>query len=134
MNSFNHYAYGAVGGWMFETMAGIGADPENPGFKNVLLAPQPDARLGFEASYDSPYGVIKAASKYEDTKWTYSFTLPANTTGSLTIPADSTDITVNGKAVADLTAADGITVKTAADGSTVFDVVCGSFTVVTTLD
>ena len=55
MNSFNHYAYGAVGGWMFETMAGIGADPENPGFKNVLLAPQPDARLGFEASYDSPY-------------------------------------------------------------------------------
>ena len=131
MNSFNHYAYGAVGGWMFESMAGIGADPAAPGFKNVLLTPQPDTRLGFEASYDSPYGVIKTSSAYEGNTWTYAFTLPANTTGTLTIPASATDITVNGKTVAELTAADGIVAVTEADGTTVFTVLCGSFTVVT---
>ncbi|MBO5796735.1 MAG: family 78 glycoside hydrolase catalytic domain, partial [Clostridia bacterium] len=37
MNSFNHYAYGSVAGWMFESMAGIAADPKNPGFKNVII-------------------------------------------------------------------------------------------------
>lgn len=79
------------------------------------------------------YGVIKAASAFTDTTWTYTFTLPANTTGTLTIPANAADITVNGKAASELTAADGITVSTSADGSTVFLVVCGSFTVVTNL-
>ena len=133
MNSFNHYAYGAIGGWMFETMAGIGADPENPGFKNVLLAPKPDERLGFEASYDSPYGVIKAASTFKDSTWTYTFTLPANTTGTLTIPADAESITVNGKAVSELTVADGVTKTVSENGETVISVVCGSFTVVTNL-
>ena len=133
MNSFNHYAYGAVGAWMFETMAGIGADPANPGFKNVLLAPQPDSRLGCEASYDSPYGTIKASSQFEGDTWTYSFTLPANTTGTLTIPADSAKITIGGKPVSALTAEDGITLISSANGTTTFSVVCGSFTVVTNM-
>ncbi len=133
MNSFNHYAYGAVGAWMFEKMAGIGADPQNPGFKHVLLAPQPDKRLGCEASYDSAYGMIKTSSQYEGDTWTYKFTLPANTTGTLTIPYDSAKVTVNGKAIADLTEADGV-LKVETKGSvTVIEVVCGTFTAVVEL-
>jgi len=128
MNSFNHYAYGAVGAWMFETMAGIGADPENPGFKHVLLAPQPDKRLGCEASYDSPYGVIKASSQFEGDAWTYKFSLPANTTAKLTLPKSASDITLNGKALSALTAEDGVLSVTTENGVTVIEVVCGSFT------
>ena len=44
MNSFNHYAYGAVLAWMYKTMAGIAADPRAPGFKNIVMAPKPDRR------------------------------------------------------------------------------------------
>jgi hypothetical protein len=135
MNSFNHYAYGAAAGWMFESMAGIGADLENPGFKNVMLAPQPDARLACEASYDSAYGTIKAKSSYEGDLWTYEFTLPANTTGTLKIPVtDESSCTVGGKSMYALTTeADGMSLVSFVDGVAVFQVVAGSFTVVTRL-
>ena len=135
MNSFNHYAYGAVAGWMFESMAGIGADPENPGFKNVILAPQPDTRLACEASYNSAYGTIKAKSSFEGDVWTYAFTLPANTTGTLKIPvADQSACTVNGKDLSVLTTeSDGIRLVSCEDGMAIFEVVAGSFTVVAEL-
>ncbi len=45
MNSFNHYAYGAVGEWMYDVMAGINIDPNEPGYKHVLIKPQPGGRL-----------------------------------------------------------------------------------------
>ena len=133
MNSFNHYAYGAVAGWMFESMAGIGADPETPGFKNVILAPRPDTRLACEASYNSAYGTIKAKSSFDGDVWTYAFTLPANTTGTLKIPVTS-DATINGKTVAALTLeSDGIKMMSVEDGVAIFEVVAGSFAVVTKL-
>ena len=60
MNSFNHYAYGAVLAWMYGTMAGISEDPKAPGFKHIILAPIPDKRVGHvDASYNSAYGTIK---------------------------------------------------------------------------
>jgi hypothetical protein len=132
MNSFNHYAYGSVAGWMFESMAGIASDPENPGFKNVILAPQPDTRLSCEASYNSAYGTIKAKSSFEGNVWTYEFTLPANTTGSLVIPVKSeADCTVNGKAISELTLEnDGIRLISVKDGVATFEVVAGTFKVV----
>lgn len=42
MNSFNHYAYGAVAGWMFSSMVGMGYDSEHAGFKHIIFAPHPD--------------------------------------------------------------------------------------------
>lgn len=47
MNSFNHYAYGCVCEWMWETMAGISADTSEPGFKRIIMKPIPDKRLEF---------------------------------------------------------------------------------------
>ena len=88
MNSFNHYAYGAVAGWMFSTMAGIRDDPTAPGFKHFVLAPLPDRRIGkVDASFRSPYGTI--ASKWEygnNNEWTWTFTIPANTTATVIAP------------------------------------------------
>ena len=87
MNSFNHYAYGAVVAWMYGTMAGIQAGPEG-GFKSFILAPVPDRRMGWvDASFRSPYGTIKSAWKYgEDGKCTWRFTIPANTSATVKLP------------------------------------------------
>lgn len=109
MNSFNHYAYGAVAAWMFDTMAGIAPDARTPAFKKIALAPKPDRRLSVKASYDSAYGVISAESRFERDEWHYTCTLPANTTAEIKLPAPSPDaIKVNGKASSELTREDGI--------------------------
>ena len=87
MNSFNHYAYGCVCEWIWETVAGIKADPAQPGFKHFILAPVPDKRLGFcDAEYKSSAGLIKSSWRYEDNKWIWNFTIPEGTTASVTLP------------------------------------------------
>ena len=66
MNSFNHYAYGAVLDWMYGYAAGIRPDPEAPGYERAIIAPHPDARLGWlEARYESRFGMI--TSRWENT-------------------------------------------------------------------
>lgn len=91
MNSFNHYAFGAVLGWMYKTMAGIMTDPATPGFKNIILAPQPDKRMGFvEAEYKIPSGgVVKSAWRYERDTFTWEFTIPEGSTALVKVPGES---------------------------------------------
>jgi len=88
MNSFNHYAYGAVLAWMYGTMAGIQEDAAQPGFKHFILAPIPDSRVGHvKASFDSPYGRIESEWRVDTwDKFTWTFTIPANTTATVKIP------------------------------------------------
>ncbi|MBQ4199830.1 MAG: family 78 glycoside hydrolase catalytic domain, partial [Kiritimatiellae bacterium] len=87
MNSFNHYAYGAVLAWMYGTMAGIQSDPEAGGFKKFVLAPIPDKRMGrVKAAYRSPYGTIRSEWRYEGGEWKWTFTIPANTSATVTPP------------------------------------------------
>ena len=45
MNSFNHYAYGAVGDWMYQTVAGLDTDPESPGYRHLRIQPRPGGGL-----------------------------------------------------------------------------------------
>ena len=132
MNSFNHYAYGAVTGWMFSTMAGIDCHADAPGFKKIMIAPVPDARIGYvKASYESAYGLITTESTYDGDVWHFSVTIPANTTAEMRLPMASFDsITVNGKAPTDLSEeADGIVYVGTTDGVAVFHLVAGSFNV-----
>ncbi len=66
MNSFNHYAYGSVLDWIYGYAAGIRPDPAAPGYERAIIAPHPDARVGWlEARYDSRYGTI--SSRWEHT-------------------------------------------------------------------
>lgn len=66
MNSFNHYAYGAVADWVYEKAAGIQIPEDAPGFARVKIEPHPDKRLGWlEASIDTRHGKISS-------KWTYT--------------------------------------------------------------
>jgi alpha-L-rhamnosidase len=100
MNSFNHYAYGAVLAWMYKTMAGIGENPmyAQGGFQKILLAPQPDRRVGsVDCSLDSEYGVIRSAWRYaDDGAWHWEFTIPANATALVRIPGGKTQEYVAG--------------------------------------
>ena len=90
MNSFNHYAYGAVCEWLWETVAGIAADAEKPGFSHIIMKPIPDKRLGFvKAEYQSNAGMIKSSWKYEGDKWIWDFTIPSGATATVTLPGQS---------------------------------------------
>ena len=90
MNSFNHYAYGCVCEWIWETAAGIASDPASPGFKHIIMKPVPDKRLGHvTAEYNSASGLIKSAWKYEGDQWIWDFTIPEGTTASVTIPGET---------------------------------------------
>ena len=88
MNSFNHYAYGAVVSWMYGTMAGIRAGKEG-GFKHFVLAPVPSRRVGkVNAAFRSPYGEIRSAWNVEGDDCRWEFTIPANTTATVTVPGE----------------------------------------------
>ena len=90
MNSFNHYAYGCVCQWIWETAAGIAADPAAPGFKHIIMKPVPDKRLGhLEAEYASAAGLIKSAWKYDGDKWIWEFTVPEGATATVTLPGET---------------------------------------------
>ena len=90
MNSFNHYAYGCVCEWVWESVAGISCDASNPGFKQIVMKPIPDKRLGFvKAEYNSAVGVIKSHWRYEGDKWIWEFSIPKGATASVTLPGES---------------------------------------------
>ena len=90
MNSFNHYAYGCVCEWIWETVAGIASDPAQPGFKHIIMKPIPDKCLGhINAEYQSTAGLIKSAWRYEGDQWIWDFTIPEGATASVTLPGET---------------------------------------------
>ena len=90
MNSFNHYAYGCVCEWIWKTVAGISADTQQPGFKNIIMKPVPDKRLGFmKAEYKSAAGLIQSEWKYEGDKWIWKFSIPEGATATVTLPGET---------------------------------------------
>ena len=87
MNSFNHYAYGCVCEWIWETAAGISCDASAPGFSKVIMKPVPDTRLGFvDAEYKSVAGTIKSSWRYEGDMWMWDFTVPEGVVADVTVP------------------------------------------------
>jgi alpha-L-rhamnosidase len=88
MNSYNHYAYGAVADWIYRYAAGVDASPLDAGFHTVALHPVFDARLGHIAfDYASVYGLIHSDWTVNGTTAEWHVTIPANTTGWLSLSA-----------------------------------------------
>ena len=80
--SFNHYSYGAIAGWLIDSVCGIRCEDGR-----IRVAPKPDKRLGFaDATYDSPLGRIRSGWKYEDGRFRYTVEIPANQTATICIP------------------------------------------------
>jgi alpha-L-rhamnosidase len=85
MNSFNHYAYGAIGDWMYQRMAGINFT--KIGFKEISIAPIFGGGFtSVAATYECPYGKITSAWQIIDGKKTLKVTIPANTKAKITVP------------------------------------------------
>jgi alpha-L-rhamnosidase len=90
MNSFNHYAYGAVAEWLYRYAAGIDEDTNDPGFHKIVLHPQFSSQLGqVEATYESAYGRIDSKWKMEGSAVTWNVAIPDNTTALLYFPASA---------------------------------------------
>ncbi len=90
MNSFNHYAYGAVLAWIYREAAGIACDSSAPGFKRIIMVPKPDRRLGYiKAEYNSAAGFIKSAWRYEGDEWIWEFTVPDGAVAMVTVPGEN---------------------------------------------
>lgn len=84
MNSYNHYAYGAVADWIYRYAAGIDTTPDDAGFHTIWLHPNFDARLGtLDFSYESSYGRIHSAWSAAGNQASWKLTIPPNSRGRL---------------------------------------------------
>ncbi len=90
---------GYLGAWLYQTLGGIRYDPGQPGFKHLILRPQPVGDLRFvTASHQSPYGAIRSAWHIDNGGFRWDVTVPANTTATVWVPTtDATAVTEGGK-------------------------------------
>ncbi|RYE19862.1 MAG: hypothetical protein EOP51_19050 [Sphingobacteriales bacterium] len=87
MNSFNHYALGAVGEWMYKVIVGIRPDTTSPGFNRFIIHPQPGGSLtSASGSYQAISGKISTSWKLTGKAFTLQTTVPVNTTAVVRLP------------------------------------------------
>lgn len=93
MNSFNHYAYGAVADWMYGAAAGINSDPDRPGFEHIIFRPVTDRRLDFvKASIDTRRGTVASEWRRENGRIKYIFTVPEGCGASVIIGEEKHEV------------------------------------------
>jgi alpha-L-rhamnosidase len=98
MNSFNHYAYGAIGDWMYRVMVGLDTEEDGAGYKKIVVKPHIGG--GFTqaaADYKTHYGILSSQWKIENGKLSLTVEIPANTTATIYVPVqDSGDVMESG--------------------------------------
>ncbi len=106
MNSFNHYAFGAVGEWLYSTVGGIDFDLQNPGYKHAIIRPDPGtAKYGLqwaETDLQTRHGLLSSHWKIESRQMTLRVNIPPNTTATVDVPAKSiNDVQESGRLLND---------------------------------
>ena len=97
MNSFNHYAYGAIGDWMYRSISGLDTYESGPGYKEIKIMPQIGGKLTYaNATLQTYYGTLSSNWKLQDNKLILDIEIPANTTATVFIPADSPNMIFEG--------------------------------------
>lgn len=90
MNSFNHYAYGSIGAWLYNTVAGIEIDPARPGYKHAILRPQPGGGLTeARGALQTRYGELVSDWKIVDGRFEWRVVVPPNTTATVHLPGSA---------------------------------------------
>lgn len=128
MNSFNHYAYGAVGDWMYQNIGGISA--LKAGYKKSRIAPELGGGLtSGHGTYESVYGTISSKWTKSEGGLSLNVKVPVNTTSEVSVPADNVWAVTEGskpladaEGVSDITFKDGVVTFTVGSGSYAFDV------------
>ena len=126
MNSFNHYAIGAVGEWMYRTILGINNDDSHPGYEHFVLRPYPGGGLNWaKGSYDSIRGKIESSWSVANGRLKFDVTIPANTTATVYVPArDEANVTEGGRPAVK---AAGVQFLRVEGGAAVFEVQSGRY-------
>jgi alpha-L-rhamnosidase len=101
MNSFNHYAYGSIGAWLYSVVAGIELDPARPGYKHIILRPQPGGGLTqATGKLKTPYGELISRWTLNNGMFDWTIVIPANTTATVHLPVqEASETTLDGQAV-----------------------------------
>jgi alpha-L-rhamnosidase len=129
MNSFNHYAYGAIGKWMYQVVAGIGIDEQHPGYKHVIIHPMPGGGLtSARATHKGLYGEIVSGWILDGDKLTMNVEIPANSTASIHIPGEPAGIAINNTGLT----GSGVDYEQT-DGETVVNTGSGNYVIVTSM-
>lgn len=90
MNSLNHWAFGAVGEWMWRNIAGIQPDPTQPGYKQFVIRPRPGGGVTWaDGEYESVRGKIVSKWKVDGAKLNLHVSIPPNTVATVYAPAPS---------------------------------------------
>jgi alpha-L-rhamnosidase len=126
MNSYNHYAYGAVADWIYRYAAGIDATPADAGFHTIYLHPNFDSRLGgLDFTYQSPYGPIHSSWSTQGRRTAWKLTIPPNAVGRLPSSAiDGESVTIEGVS---LDHSKRLKTMTSEDGSKDYELPAGSY-------
>ncbi len=124
MNSFNHYAFGAVGEYLYGYVGGI--QPASPGYKTIIIRPVLGAGLSWaKTSLESPYGRIATAWKVESSALQLDVTIPFNTNATVYIPTtDAASVTEAGKPINKIK---GVTVLRQEAGAAVYTIGAGTY-------
>ena len=125
MNSFNHYSIGAVGEWMYRHILGINPDASGPGYAHFVLRPEPGGSLTWaEGSYESMYGTIAVWWDLSPKQFTFSATIPSNTSATVVLPtSDPKRIQINGRSAVKISRPDTVSYG----GSTAFELPSGQY-------
>jgi alpha-L-rhamnosidase len=105
MNSYNHYAYGAIGAWMYATVAGLDLDPDVPGYRRILVRPRPGGTLTHaRATLHTPHGKASSRWQLRDGKIELTVVVPANTSARVRVPtSDPAAVLESGRVAAGAT-------------------------------
>lgn len=89
MTSFNHYAYGAIGDWMYRTIGGIDTEEfDGAGYKQIVIKPELGGKLTYaKTSLDTPYGKVSTDWAVNSTGFTLKVEVPVNTTATVILPS-----------------------------------------------
>lgn len=124
--SHNHIMFGDISAWFYKALAGINLDPAAPGFKHIILKPQPVGDLTFaRAEYDSIRGQIVSDWKIENGKFRLKVKIPPNTTATLYLPSTQTGEIREGNKLA--TTAKGVQSFRQENNCTVFEIASGAY-------
>jgi len=97
MNSFNHYAYGAIGDWMYRVIAGLDTYDDGPGYKHIKIEPHTGGGLTLaSATLNTYYGKLSSGWKLGNDTLKLDIEIPANTTATVFIPAPAADVITEG--------------------------------------
>jgi len=131
MNSFNHYAYGAIGDWMYRSVAGIDTYEDGPGYKHIKIKPHLGGDLTFvKAALQTYYGLISSDWKIENGQLLLEVEIPANTKATIYIPAakegnieeSGNGLLTNNKSIKVIGTKDGYTVVETGSGKYSFTI------------